>query len=191
MPRGTLKLHSRPITIKFFEKNPDLSRPSFFLQAVKLTIQLQNPNRCSSLLHPPTTTSVLHVDAETTVNNAGVKIFYRMYGHGPTKDLHIVGTGEGVEVCAFDNRGMGRSSVPTHKSEYTTTIMAKDSVSLLDHLEWERAHIIGHSMDPFRVQVAVHKVTKWLLWRVMEQRLSMALYVAKKRAKDKRVMEHN
>ncbi|KAL6972106.1 hypothetical protein U1Q18_031802 [Sarracenia purpurea var. burkii] len=25
----------------------------------------------------------------------------------------------GVEVCAFDNRGMGRSSVPTKKSEYT------------------------------------------------------------------------
>lgn len=25
----------------------------------------------------------------------------------------------GAEVCAFDNRGMGRSSVPTKKSEYT------------------------------------------------------------------------
>lgn len=25
----------------------------------------------------------------------------------------------GVEICAFDNRGMGRSSVPTKKSEYT------------------------------------------------------------------------
>lgn len=27
--------------------------------------------------------------------------------------------GDGIEVCAFDNRGMGRSSVPTKKSEYT------------------------------------------------------------------------
>lgn len=27
--------------------------------------------------------------------------------------------GGGVEVCAFDNRGMGRSSVPTKKSSYT------------------------------------------------------------------------
>ncbi|EOA13491.1 hypothetical protein CARUB_v10026552mg [Capsella rubella] len=52
----------------------------------------------------------------------------------------------GIEVCAFDNRGMGRSSVPTHKSEYTTTIMAKDAISLLDHLGWKRAHIVGHSM---------------------------------------------
>lgn len=28
-------------------------------------------------------------------------------------------SGGGIEVCAFDNRGMGRSSVPTKKSEYT------------------------------------------------------------------------
>jgi hypothetical protein len=27
--------------------------------------------------------------------------------------------GNGIQVCAFDNRGMGRSSVPTKKSEYT------------------------------------------------------------------------
>lgn len=121
-----------------------------------------------------------HVDAETTLNNAGVKIFYRTYGHGPTKALLIIGlagtheswgpqikgltgtdqpndgdgivsdddsgSGQGTEVCAFDNRGMGRSSVPTHKSDYTTSIMAKDSISLLDHLGWEKAHVIGHSM---------------------------------------------
>ncbi|KAF2574042.1 hypothetical protein F2Q70_00004704 [Brassica cretica] len=121
-----------------------------------------------------------HVDAETTLNNAGVKIFYRTYGHGPSKALLIIGlagtheswgpqikgltgtdqpnhddgivsdddsgSGQGMEVCAFDNRGMGRSSVPTHKSDYTTTIMAKDSISLLDHLGWEKAHVIGHSM---------------------------------------------
>lgn len=29
------------------------------------------------------------------------------------------GEGGGMEVCAFDNRGMGLSSVPTKKSEYT------------------------------------------------------------------------
>ncbi|CAK9310727.1 unnamed protein product [Citrullus colocynthis] len=52
----------------------------------------------------------------------------------------------GIEVCAFDNRGMGRSSIPTKKSEYTTKIMAKDAIALLDHLGWEKAHIFGHSM---------------------------------------------
>eukprot|EP00262_Sarcandra_glabra_P005078 TRINITY_DN1635_c0_g1_i1.p1 TRINITY_DN1635_c0_g1~~TRINITY_DN1635_c0_g1_i1.p1 ORF type:complete len:310 (-),score=46.17 TRINITY_DN1635_c0_g1_i1:201-1130(-) len=41
---------------------------------------------------------------------------------------------------------MGRSSVPTKKSEYTTTIMAKDSLALMDHLDWKKAHVVGHSM---------------------------------------------
>ncbi|XP_038984486.1 putative aminoacrylate hydrolase RutD isoform X2 [Phoenix dactylifera] len=53
---------------------------------------------------------------------------------------------EGIEVCCFDNRGTGRSSVPTKKSEYTTTIMAKDALALLDHLGWRKAHVFGHSM---------------------------------------------
>ncbi|XP_015688961.1 putative aminoacrylate hydrolase RutD [Oryza brachyantha] len=53
---------------------------------------------------------------------------------------------EGVEVCCFDNRGMGRSSVPPHKSHYTTVIMAKDALALMDHLGWRKAHLFGHSM---------------------------------------------
>lgn len=56
------------------------------------------------------------------------------------------GEGGGMEVCAFDNRGMGLSSVPTKKSEYTTSIMAKDAIAIMDHLGWEKAHVFGHSM---------------------------------------------
>ncbi|PSS32324.1 Aminoacrylate hydrolase [Actinidia chinensis var. chinensis] len=51
-----------------------------------------------------------------------------------------------VEVCVFDNRGVGRSSVPTNKSKYTTRIMAKDAIALMDHLGWRKAHVFGHSM---------------------------------------------
>ncbi|OAY61390.1 uncharacterized protein LOC110602668 isoform X2 [Manihot esculenta] len=54
--------------------------------------------------------------------------------------------GGGIEVCAFDNRGMGRSSVPTKKSQYTTKIMAKDAIAVMDHLGWQKAHVFGHSM---------------------------------------------
>ncbi|XP_062001341.1 uncharacterized protein LOC133718506 [Rosa rugosa] len=55
-------------------------------------------------------------------------------------------SGGGIEVCAFDNRGMGRSSVPAKKSEYTTRTMAKDAIALMDHLGWKQAHVFGHSM---------------------------------------------
>ncbi|KAG6655182.1 putative aminoacrylate hydrolase RutD isoform X2 [Carya illinoinensis] len=54
--------------------------------------------------------------------------------------------GSGIQICAFDNRGMGQSSVPTKKSEYTTKIMAKDAIAMLDHLGWKSAHVFGHSM---------------------------------------------
>ncbi|XP_075492682.1 uncharacterized protein LOC142530759 [Primulina tabacum] len=54
--------------------------------------------------------------------------------------------GSGVEVCAFDNRGMGRSSIPSKKSQYTTKIMARDAIALMDHLGWKKAHVFGHSM---------------------------------------------
>ncbi|KAJ7965326.1 Epoxide hydrolase-like [Quillaja saponaria] len=100
--------------------------------------------------------------------NNGINIFYRTYGCGPTKVLLIIGLagtheswgpqitgltgttmangGGTMTVCAFDNRGMGRSFVPTKKSEYTTRIMAKDAIALLDHLGWKKAHVFGHSM---------------------------------------------
>ncbi|XP_059441470.1 uncharacterized protein LOC132183746 [Corylus avellana] len=121
--------------------------------------------------------------SDTKLCDNGVKIFYRTYGHGPTKVLLIIGlagtheswgpqikelvgtdtpnedetrtgdwssddneSGGGIEICAFDNRGMGRSTVPTKKSEYTTEIMAKDAIALLDHLGWKKAHVFGHSM---------------------------------------------
>lgn len=37
----------------------------------------------------------------------------------------------GIEVCAFDNRGMGRSSVPTKKSDYTSVFLFLLTFSVL------------------------------------------------------------
>uniref|UniRef100_A0A0D9WJ93 AB hydrolase-1 domain-containing protein n=1 Tax=Leersia perrieri TaxID=77586 RepID=A0A0D9WJ93_9ORYZ len=56
------------------------------------------------------------------------------------------GEGDGIEVCCFDNRGVGRSSIPPHKSYYSTAIMARDALALMDHLGWKKAHVFGHSM---------------------------------------------
>ncbi|KAL5716965.1 hypothetical protein ACHQM5_010064 [Ranunculus cassubicifolius] len=104
---------------------------------------------------------------EIKSDNNAIKIFYTTYGNGPTKVLLIIGlagtheswgpqikafTGDedpkknDFQLCSFDNRGMGRSSVPTTKSDYTTTLMARDAIALMDHLGWRKAHVIGHSM---------------------------------------------
>lgn len=47
-------------------------------------------------------------------------------------------------VIAFDNRGAGRS---TQVDEAVTTEdLARDTLALMDHLEVERAHVVGRSM---------------------------------------------
>ena len=48
------------------------------------------------------------------------------------------------QVIRVDNRGMGRSSAPD--SPYTIQQMADDMAGLLDHLEINQVHVVGHSM---------------------------------------------
>ncbi|KAI3947334.1 hypothetical protein MKW92_015423 [Papaver armeniacum] len=127
-------------------------------------------------------------DASRGIQN-GIKIFYRTYGHGPNKVLIIEirrndsfvlesgggddfngEDGNGIEVCAFDNRGMGQSSIPTKKSEYTTTNMAKDALALMDHLGWLKAYVFGHSMGKYSKSSLLDSISalggraNWLRW---------------------------
>ncbi|CAI7890698.1 unnamed protein product [Closterium sp. NIES-53] len=56
------------------------------------------------------------------------------------------GRRSGIEVCIFDNRGVGHSSCPSEPTQYTTEVMAADALFLADHLGWTRFHLVGHSM---------------------------------------------
>jgi pimeloyl-ACP methyl ester carboxylesterase len=47
-------------------------------------------------------------------------------------------------VLTFDNRGLGRSSAPDYP--YTTQMMARDTLALMDHLRIDQAHILGKSL---------------------------------------------
>lgn len=48
------------------------------------------------------------------------------------------------KVVTCDNRGIGRSSRP--EGSYSTKTMADDIAGLLDHLELDKAHVLGASM---------------------------------------------
>ena len=55
-------------------------------------------------------------------------------------------THAGRRVIAIDNRGHGKSERVYDPDQFTTPIMAQDSINLLDHLGIERAHFVGHSL---------------------------------------------
>ncbi|ARQ01237.1 alpha/beta fold hydrolase [Pseudorhodoplanes sinuspersici] len=55
-------------------------------------------------------------------------------------------TGAGFRVIAHDNRGHGQSSKLYNPADYHTDKMAEDVRALLDHLDIERADIMGYSM---------------------------------------------
>jgi pimeloyl-ACP methyl ester carboxylesterase len=54
--------------------------------------------------------------------------------------------GAGYRVLAIDNRGHGQSEKLYMPEGYSRQIMAEDARRLLDHLEIEKAHVIGYSM---------------------------------------------
>jgi pimeloyl-ACP methyl ester carboxylesterase len=51
-----------------------------------------------------------------------------------------------IEIAIYDNRGIGRSTIPSDAKAYTTEAMAKDAVDVMAKLGWSSAHIVGFSM---------------------------------------------
>ena len=62
-------------------------------------------------------------------------------------------TRAGRRTIVFDNRGHGRSEKLYDPALYTPWIMARDAANLLDHLDIERADVMGYSMG---ARIAAH-----------------------------------
>ena len=58
--------------------------------------------------------------------------------------LQMTAFAAGYRVIAFDNRGVGRTDAPDHP--YTTRMMARDALGLMDALGIDQAHVLGVSM---------------------------------------------
>jgi aminoacrylate hydrolase len=92
-----------------------------------------------------------------TLERPDTMIHYEVDGSGPPvlliQGVGVIGAGwtpqvEGLRdrftLCAFDNRGIGRSAALTQPT--SVEAMAGDALALLDALGWDRAHVVGHSM---------------------------------------------
>lgn len=77
----------------------------------------------------------------------------------------IDGLAKDYRVIALDNRGHGLSSKP-HDSDAYGQEMVDDIIRLMDHLEIEKAHVVGYSMGGF--------ITLKLLTQAPERLLSAA-----------------
>jgi 3-oxoadipate enol-lactonase len=87
----------------------------------------------------------------------GIKLNYRVEGEGEPLIL-IIGLGSDqsnwrpqtgsfkkhYRTITFDNRGAGKSDRPP--GPYTIKMMTEDTIGLMDHLNIEKAHILGVSM---------------------------------------------
>jgi len=62
------------------------------------------------------------------------------------------------EICVFDNRGVGSSGTP--KSKFTTKEMALDILELMDHLGWDKVHVVGASMGGMVALELAHTAPK-------------------------------
>jgi len=96
----------------------------------------------------------------------GVRIHYKIEGTGvPVILVHGLGVNTGInfglrgvpqilskthQVITFDLRGHGRSDKPHETEDYGTEI-CEDIIRLMDHLEIEKAHVLGYSLGGFIV----------------------------------------
>lgn len=124
-------------------------------------MNLRTPLTLIALLLISTVSSIAAAD---TFNSDGVDIFYTVQGEGePLVLIHgftasaaanfgisgiIRGMAEDFQVIALDCRGHGKSGKPHDPKQYGQQ-MVTDIINLLDHLNIEKANVMGYSMGGF------------------------------------------
>ena len=96
--------------------------------------------------------SLAYLDKAAVGDDLGEPVLL-VHGFASSAAVNWVDTGwvkvlseAGRRVVAFDHRGHGRSAKPHDPQAYATSLMAEDALRLLDHLEIERADVMGYSM---------------------------------------------
>ena len=110
-----------------------------------------------------------------TINVGDAKIAYRIYGDtGPTPLVLLAPLGSSMDdwdpavingltkysqVVVFDNKGVGTS---TGKTPTTIAAMAKDAISFIKALGYQKVNLLGFSMGGFIAQEIVETEPQWV-----------------------------
>ena len=117
-----------------------------------------------------------------TVSVDGLTLNYEVHGergdplvlvHGATGDVtdwrfQVAEFAPTHRVLAMDLRGHGRSQAPADRAAYTIDRMARDVEELIDHVAFERYHLVGHSMGG--------AIAQEIALRSQERLLSLTLF---------------
>lgn len=106
-----------------------------------------------------------------------VSLYYALFGNGPVKVVLLMGIATSglawknqieylvsfpqYQVCILDNRGSGRTVTPSGR--ITTTWMAQDVEQLLDHLGWDKVHLVGNSLGGMIAQEVALRIPDRLM----------------------------
>jgi pimeloyl-ACP methyl ester carboxylesterase len=139
-----------------------------------------------------------------TLTRPDVTLSYEVTGRGVPvvfiQGIGVAGSGWRPQMDAlqdtftclsFDNRGL-RNSTPC-AGPITVEAMADDALALMNHLGWDSAHVVGHSMGgPTALQLALNhptrvrslslmctfargsdgaRLTAWVLWMTLRTRI--------------------
>ena len=109
------------------------------------------------------------------VNGSGFPIVLLMGLGGNRKDWHeqVPVFAKHYRTISFDHRGTGDSDKP--ETGYSISQFADDCIGLLDHLNLDRAHLVGYSMGGRIAQLIASRypsrVVNLLQWQTIERQL--------------------
>jgi len=109
--------------------------------------------------------------------SSNVSLYYALFGRGPVKVVLLMGIATSglawknqieylvsfpqYQVCVVDNRGSGRTVTPTGR--ITTSWMAQDVEQLVNHLGWDKVHLVGNSLGGMIAQELALRIPEKLL----------------------------
>ncbi|KAI8808296.1 Alpha/Beta hydrolase protein [Cladochytrium replicatum] len=153
-----------------------LGNPTSFRTGLAKLEQISVQNRANATLYRRNLASQVARQKVRVGSSRGepIDLYHELHGSGKHKLLFITGWAGSCDnwkyqteyfgsltdfqVCIYENRGSGHTTAPTWK--YRMSDMAQDAHDLLQHLGWDKCHVVGVSMGGMIAQELAERFPK-------------------------------